>query len=119
MMGSTLFFIQRFSALFLLGYSLWIMTFVFLNQPLEFTAWQIFTNQSEFLILTTLVAFISILHAYIGLWTVGTDYFTSRTLGFLHPELAKYANLIRGIYTLIFCIVGLLIIFIILLTIWS
>jgi succinate dehydrogenase / fumarate reductase membrane anchor subunit len=118
-MGSTLFYIQRFSAVFLLGYLMWVMTFFIFNQPFEFTSWQIFTNQIEFLILTTLVAFISILHAFIGLWTVGTDYFTPRTLGFLSPVLAKYANLIRGMYTLLFCLIGLSIILIILFTIWS
>ena len=118
-MGSTLFYIQRLSALFLLGYLIWLMIFFIFNQPLEFTSWQIFTNKIEFRILTTLFAFISILHAFIGLWTVGTDYFTSRTLGFLNPVLAKYANLIRGAYTLLFCFIGFLIIFIILFTIWS
>jgi len=118
-MGSTLFYIQRFSAVFLLGYLIWLIIFFIFNQPLEFTSWQIFTNQIEFRILTTLFAFISILHAFIGLWTVGTDYFTSRTLGFLNPVLAKYANFIRGAYTLLFCFIGFLIIFIILFTIWS
>ena len=119
MMGSTLFYIQRFSALYLLGYSIWIMTYLIFNQPLEYTSWQIFTNQTEFLILTTLVAFISILHAFVGLWTVGTDYFTSRTLGFLNPILAMYAKFIRAAYTLLFCLIGILITFIILFTIWS
>jgi succinate dehydrogenase / fumarate reductase membrane anchor subunit len=119
MIGSTLFFVQRFSAVFLLAYTIWLTTFFIFNQPFEFSAWEQFTNQQTFLIFTSLVALITLLHAFIGLWTIGTDYFTQRTIGFLNLQVAQYANLIRGGYTLLFIIWGFLTVFFILFIIWS
>ena len=119
MIGSTLFYTQRFSAILLFGYSVWLLAFFMFNQPLEYSAWILFTDQINFLILTSLVAFITAIHAFIGLWTIGTDYFTSRTLGFLSPAIARYADLIRGFYYVLFVLWGLSVIFFILFTIWS
>ena len=119
MIGSTLFFAQRFSAVFILAYTIWVITFFIFNQPFEFSAWEQFTNQQIFLIFTSLVALITLLHAFIGLWTIGTDYFTQRTIGFLNLQVAQYANLIRGGYTLLFIIWGSLTVFFILFIIWS
>jgi len=119
MIGSTLFYVQRFSAVYLLAYTFWISAFLIINNPLEYKTWTVFTNQIDFLILTSIAAFVSIIHAFIGLWTIGTDYFTSRTLGFLSMSFAKYADVIRGTYTFFFSLLGLSITTIILLIIWS
>ena len=119
MIGSTLFFVQRFSAVFLLAYTIWLATFFIFNQPFEFSAWEQFTNQQTFLIFTSLVALIILLHAFIGLWTIGTDYFTQRTIGFFNLQVAQYANLIRGGYTLLFITWGFLTVFFIFFIIWS
>ena len=59
------------------------------------------------------------MHTFIGLWTVGTDYFTSRTLGFINISLAKHADLIRSIYTFLFVALGALIVITTLFIIWS
>ena len=48
------------------------------------------------------------MHAFIGLWTVGTDYLTSRTLGFLSYRLANYADFIRNSYQILFVFLGLI-----------
>jgi len=119
MIGSTLFYAQRLTAVFLLGYSLWLLSFFILNQPLEYNIWVFFTDQMHFLILTSIMAIIIAIHSFIGLWTIGTDYFTSRTLGFLSPAIAKHADVIRGLYSLLFTIWGISIIIFILLIIWS
>ena len=119
MIGSTLFFAQRFSAVFLLAYVIWLITFFIFNQPFEFSGWEQFTNQQIFLIFTSLVAVTILLHAFIGLWTIGTDYFTQRTIGFFNLQVAQYANLIRGGYTLLFITWGFLTVFFIFFIIWS
>ena len=119
MTGSTLFYAQRLSAIFLLGYTIWLSSFFLLHHPLEYNSWSQFTDQIIFLVLTSAVALNIIIHAFIGLWTIGTDYFTSRTLGFLSPAIGKYAKLIRGTYYLLFSFWGCLIIFITLFIIWS
>ncbi len=118
MIGSTLFYLQRFSAVFLLFYTVWIAIFFLSNQPLEYNSWTFFTSQLEFLVLTTLAAFTLMTHAFIGLWTIGTDYLTSRTIGFLNLAIARYAGLIRVVYTLLFCLLGLFFASMILFIIW-
>ena len=102
MIGSTLFIAQRLSAVFILAYVIWLITFFILNQPFEFSTWVQFTNQQKFLIFTSAVSLIIPLHAFIGLWTIGTDYFTQRPLGSLNNRLSQYAELIRGAYTFLF-----------------
>ena len=119
MKGSSLFYLQRLSALFMLGYTIWILSFIFFNQPVEYNSWILFTDQTLFHLSTTFVVFFILVHAFIGLWTVGTDYFTPRTLGFLHPSLAKYANLIRSGYTFLFAALGALTVITTLFIIWS
>jgi len=119
MTGSTLFYAQRLSAIFLLGYTIWLSSFFLLHQPLEYDAWSQFTDQIIFSVLTSAFAFIVVIHSFIGLWTIGTDYFTSRTLGFLSPAIGKYADTIRGAYSLLFILWGCLVVFIIFFIIWS
>jgi succinate dehydrogenase / fumarate reductase membrane anchor subunit len=119
MNGSTLFYLVRLSALFVLGYSLWILSFILTNKPIDYVAWVSFTNQSLFQFSTTFAFLFMLIHAFIGLWTVGTDYFTSRTLGFISPTLIRYADFIRGAYTIIFVALGLLIVTTTLFIIWS
>ena len=119
MSGSTLFYLVRLSALFVLGYSLWILSFILTNKPIDYVAWVSFTNQSLFQFSTTFAFLFMLIHAFIGLWTVGTDYFTSRTLGFINPTLIRYADFIRGAYTIIFVALGILIVTTTLFIIWS
>ena len=119
MKGSTLFYLVRSSALFVLGYSLWILSFLLTNKPIDYVAWVSFTNQPLFQFSTTFAFLFILIHAFIGLWTVGTDYFTSRTLGFISPTLIRYADFIRGAYTIIFVALGFLIVTTTLFIIWS
>tara|TARA_Y100000768_G_scaffold220646_1_gene166346 strand:+ start:408 stop:767 length:360 start_codon:yes stop_codon:yes gene_type:complete len=119
MKGSSLFYWLRFSALFMLGYTIWVLSFILIDQPVEYNSWISFTNQILFQFSTTFAAFFVLVHTFIGLWTVGTDYFTPRTLGFLHPSLAKYADLIRSGYTFLFATLGALILITTLFIIWS
>ena len=119
MKGSTLFYLVRLSALFVLGYSLWILSYILINEPIEYGAWISFTSRPLFQFSTTFAFLFMLIHAFIGLWTVGTDYFTSRTLGFISPTLIRYADFIRGTYTIIFVALGFLIVTTTLFIIWS
>ena len=95
MKGSSLFYLLRLSALFMLGYTIWVLSFILYNQPIEYSSWIFFTNQTLFQLSTSFAAFFILIHTFIGLWTVGTDYFTPRTLGFLHPTLARFSSIIE------------------------
>ncbi len=119
MKGSTLFYLVRLSALFVLGYSLWILSYILINEPIEYGAWISFTSRPLFQFSTTFAFLFMLIHAFIGLWTVGTDYFTPRTLGFINPTFTRHARFVRSAYTTLFVALGLLIVTATLFIIWS
>lgn len=66
--------IQRVSAILIGGYALFLMGYFVIYQPIYFAQWQGLYNH----ILMKCISFIVIIsvlwHAWIGLWTVLTDY---------------------------------------------
>ena len=103
--GRLTWYLQRYSAIYFISflvyleYTFWTsgITFQFLNSNNLFKA-----SLSIFILLACV-------HAYIGLWTVGTDYLTKRTLGFISSGLGASANTLRKFYEYIFILLGVLI----------
>ena len=101
--GRLTWYLQRYSALYFISflayseYTFWTsgITFQFLNSSNVFKA------------LLSIFILLACVHAYIGLWTVGTDYLTRRTIGFLSYRISKYADTLRSIYTVVFSLFGL------------
>lgn len=69
--------VQRVTALILLGYSLFIIGFIILHPQLQFDEWQALFSNTFVKIFSFLVIFSTVLHAWIGMWTVFTDYIKS------------------------------------------
>lgn len=66
--------IQRVTAVVLLVYIVWLSILVLQHQPMTQAAWQTLF-QGEYLRCGTVCALISLcLHAWVGMWTVLTDY---------------------------------------------
>lgn len=118
MRGSLIWNTQRYSSLLILSYIIYVATFIIFNNDINFYSWSNFFLSFKTRIFTTLISIMIVIHAYIGLWTVGTDYLTSRTLGFLSKSLSKRANLLRYLYFFGFSILGILYLMIILYIIW-
>jgi len=118
MRGSLIWNTQRYSSLLILSYVIYVATFIIFNNDINFYSWSNFFLSFKTRIFTTLISIMIVIHAYIGLWTVGTDYLTSRTLGFLNKSLSKRANLLRYIYFFGFGTLGILYLMIILYIIW-
>jgi succinate dehydrogenase / fumarate reductase membrane anchor subunit len=73
--------IQRFSAIILTVYSVGILAFLLLNPDLQYAQWQALFN-ATWMRVTSLLAVVAICaHAWIGMWTVATDYLTEDALG--------------------------------------
>ncbi|SEK95109.1 succinate dehydrogenase, hydrophobic membrane anchor protein [Halomonas daqiaonensis] len=69
--------LQRVSAIVLALYTLFIVGFLLLSSGLDYAAWSGLFSQTWMRIFS-LLAFISLAaHAWIGLWTVTTDYLKS------------------------------------------
>ena len=113
-LGRLIWKIQRYSALYFLffvGY----LEYLFVNGSYSF---EFLNNSFVFKTLLSLFVFLSALHAFAGMWVVGTDYLTVRTLGFLSPGLSSQANLIRKIYEILFFALGTFVTIFYFLLIW-
>lgn len=73
--------IQRFSAIILAAYSLCILTSFVMNPDMDFQKWSSLfeSNAMGLFSLITLLALCA--HAWIGMWTISTDYITSLQFG--------------------------------------
>ena len=118
MKGALIWNIQRYSSLFILAYIIYIFNFLIITDDIDFYTWSNFFNSYQAKLSTSIVFFMIIAHAYIGLWTIGTDYLTTRTLGFLSNTLAKKADFLRSLYFFIFAILGMFYLITILYVVW-
>ena len=112
--GKLSWFLQRYSAfyfLFFLGY----VEYLFWTSSLSFN---FITTSFWFKALLSIFMLLVCIHAFIGLWTVGTDYLTQRTLGFISNGLSKKADIIRKVYEVSFLLLGLAITLIYFSIIW-
>ena len=74
--------VQRFSALILAAYTVVMVVWLTVNGgELTFAQWQGFMGQTWTRIFTLLTIIALAGHAWIGLWSVFTDYLTERMLG--------------------------------------
>lgn len=66
--------IQRVTALLIGAYTVFILAFIMLNQPTYYAQWHALFHHTAMRIFTSLVLLSVMWHAWIGLWTVFTDY---------------------------------------------
>ena len=107
MKGSFIWYTQRYTSLIILSYLIYILSFIFTNQDINFFSWSDFFLSFQVRLLSSIVFLVIVIHAFIGLWTVGTDYLTKRTLGFLNVSLSRRADTLRHVYYLIFGLLGI------------
>ena len=72
--------IQRISALYFAFYSLFLLGFILAHPHLEYSQWYALFNCMVFQIASVCALLMLILHAWIGLWTVTTDYLKSTAI---------------------------------------
>jgi succinate dehydrogenase / fumarate reductase membrane anchor subunit len=66
--------IQRVTSVIIALYSLFIVGFILLHPQFQFDEWQSLFSYNIMKIFSLLALFSVILHAWIGMWTVFTDY---------------------------------------------
>ena len=66
--------LQRFSAIVLLVYSLMMVVFFALNPSISYSVWSEFFDNNLVKLLSFLTILALSIHAWVGLWTVFTDY---------------------------------------------
>lgn len=99
------FLLQRVSAVFLVVYAGCIVWCVLVHPDLEYAQWVAFMHSPVMLILGTLTLLSWGIHAWIGMWTVGTDYLNEHHIG-------KFATVIRVVYQ--FGVISLIVVYFVL-----
>ena len=117
MKGLIIWNFQRYSSVFILIYLVYIVGFIF-SKDFNFFSWSDFFLSFEMRIYTSIVFLTIMIHAFIGLWTVGTDYLTKRTLGFLNKPFSNKADIFRKIYSCIYVLLGIIYLAVVLYIIW-
>jgi len=79
--------IQRASAVVLGVYFLCLMGFLISTPDLTYTQWHAFMSSTYMRVFSLLALLSMAAHAWVGLWTVSTDYITTRQLGAIATPL--------------------------------
>lgn len=73
--------VQRFTAVVLAVYSIFLLGYLILNPDLTYLQWQDLFS-ATWMRIASLLALLSLCaHAWIGMWTIATDYLTPDMLG--------------------------------------
>ncbi len=96
--------IQRVSAVILLLYILFLVAVLIISPEMQFQDWQAFFSKNPVRIFSLLALLSLCAHAWIGMWTIATDYLTPATLG-------AHAGKVRLLFELA-CIIVLFVYFI-------
>lgn len=67
-------FLQRVTALILVGYVLFLLAYFVGHPALEYTQWQSFFKSHAMQLFSILAMAALLFHAWVGMWTVLTDY---------------------------------------------
>jgi len=98
--------IQRISAVVLAFYCLVLTGYVLTHPDIKYDEWTNLFQHNAFRLFSFLALISLAGHAWVGMWTIGTDYLTDKALG-------RYALLIRLLFQL------LCILMIVVYTVWG
>ena len=73
--------IQRVTAVFLLCYLFFLVGYFELCAPVNYEHWKILFDQQWMKAFTSLALLSVLAHAWVGMWTITTDYLNSHNLG--------------------------------------
>lgn len=92
--GLSDFILQRVTAVVLALYTVYIVGFLLVSGEVDHASWTAFHGSTAMRLFSTLAVLSTAAHAWIGMWTVGTDYIRPHYFG-------KRATVWRGLYQLV------------------
>lgn len=98
--------IQRFSAIVLAAYAIFITTFLVITPELTYEVWAGLFSQLWMRVFTLLVLLSCAAHGWIGLWGVLTDYVTTRMMGSSALALRMIVLTVYALITLTYLVWG-------------
>ncbi len=73
--------VQRVSAIILAAYTVFLLGFLVTNPGLDYFAWADLFEQTWVRVFSLMALAALLAHAWIGMWTITTDYLNERALG--------------------------------------
>lgn len=92
--------VQRLSAVVLLAWILFVCFFILTTDTLSSQTWQALFNRTWMRVFSMAALLALCAHAWVGMWTISTDYFTAVMLG-------RAATVVRFLFQLV-CLLVLL-----------
>lgn len=82
---------QRVSAVILAVYTLFLLGYLFFSSDLTYSEWQSLFSSTGMRVFSLLALVALSVHAWVGMWTISTDYLTPMALG-------KLATVVRFLF---------------------
>ena len=98
---------QRITAVVLLAWCIWLAALLISRPDLSYAEWQALFQTTWLRVFSTGAIFSLVIHAWIGLWCVLTDYVTVRVLGPRGNLLRGLASLACGLALFIYLVWGM------------
>ncbi|WP_444930075.1 succinate dehydrogenase, hydrophobic membrane anchor protein [Microbulbifer sp. SSSA002] len=98
---------QRVTAVILLAYTLFIVGFIFFSQDFGYQAWSELFAQRWMRVFSLVALLSTIIHAWIGLWSVITDYITNRMMGGKATVLRLFVEVILAAVAVLYTVWGI------------
>ncbi|WP_347329468.1 succinate dehydrogenase, hydrophobic membrane anchor protein [Marinimicrobium locisalis] len=98
--------IQRVSAVVLAAYTVFIVAYILLTPDLSYEQWQGLFDQLWMRVFTLLTLLSVVTHAWIGLWSVLTDYLTERLMGFKATVMRLLAQMLLAVVAVTYTLWG-------------
>ena len=98
---------QRVTAVVLLAYTLFIVGFIFFSDDFSYESWSALFAQRWVRIFSLVALLSTVAHAWIGLWSVVTDYITNRMMGPKATTLRVLAQVVLGAVAVIYTVWGI------------
>lgn len=99
--------IQRVGAAVMAAYTIFIVVYLIVNPELTFDQWHALFAQLWMRVFSVATLLSFIIHAWIGLWSVLTDYLTVRLMGDKATILRIFAQLLLGSVAITYLVWGI------------
>lgn len=101
--------VQRVSALILAVYTLVLLTFILLNPDLEYRMWRELFEATWMRLFTLLTVLATCAHAWVGIWTIGSDYLSEASLGSVGSGLRMVFQVVSALVIIVYLLWGTMI----------
>ena len=99
--------IQRVTAVILAVYTVVVLGFVLMAGEVDYATWHAFVNTTWMQVFTLLTVLATCAHAWIGMWTIGSDYLRGHLIGDGANSLRFFYQVACLLITIVYLVWGI------------